>query len=277
MKSKILSLFLAGAMTAGLLAGCGSEEVKSSDASSQQSEVEASGSEESKEKPEDGEQELSTVKILARATAAVEQAGGKYNWEAPAMKELVMNLEEIGIRLEVEAVGETQFMNVVNARMASGVDIPDMIAFTWEEGAQNSIIEWANSGLVYELNELLDQYDADDSIRTYYKEKGTGVLQQVSQPDGSLYWFSYLYNNRKKYDEVSGKEFIGQGTRNFCLRQDWVEAVGEEIKLTYTPVSSFIPSTPEAASASPVMEHTITVSKKTLVILIYPCLTGSSV
>ena len=231
MKKRIISLMLVSAMMAGMLVGCGKTD--DADVQTQESKVEESTSEKSEEEPE-VEQEPVTVKILAKATAAVEQAGG-YNWDAPAPKKLVEDLEEIGIRLEIEAVGETQFMDVVNARMASGTDMPDMISFTWEEGVQNLINDWADAGLVYELNGLLDEYDEDNSIRTYYSEKAPGVLQQVSAADGSLYWFSYLYNNRLKYDHVSGKEFMAQGLRNLCIRQDWVEAVGEEIKLTYTP------------------------------------------
>ena len=80
MKKRMISLMLLSAMMTGMLAGCGETKVDDADVSSK---AEESSSEKSEEQPEDSEPEITTVKILARASAAVEQAGG-FNWDAPA-------------------------------------------------------------------------------------------------------------------------------------------------------------------------------------------------
>lgn len=232
MKKKVLSLLLVGTMLVGMLAGCGDNKDNVSNNDEKQNTSEQEGGEQ-----EGGEQELTTVKILANYLAGV-VSGPDWQWDSSVVGQaLKKDLEEIGIRLEVELVDAEQISNIVSTRMASGIDLPDLVSYCWQADANNTIKKWADSGLVYELTTLLEQYDEDGSIMKFYTETAPGAMGLNAFDDGSLYWFSYLWSSeaRKYVDKETGTPYTNaDGTRNISIRKDWVEAVGETIKESYT-------------------------------------------
>lgn len=125
MKKRILSFLLAGMLTAGMLAGCeGAKTSENPAADEQQSAAEESGA----AGEDGGEQELTTVHILCKND--YDDVIKTENWEQyPISQELISDLEEIGIRLELECIDNESFENVVKTRMASGQDIPDLISY----------------------------------------------------------------------------------------------------------------------------------------------------
>lgn len=251
MKKRVLSLLLAGALTCGLLAGCGSQPAgntgdladtgKSEDAGKESSSTEAEAQEQ--ETPESsaeeaGDKELTTVKILCKNDFSAEIKVA--DWEKyPVSQILVQDLEEIGIRLELECIDNDSIGNVINTRMASGVDLPDLIAYCWIGGGENDVLDWAKNGLVYSVNELLEQYDADGSIRAFYEEKAPGAWEKNAEADGSVWWFTYLANAHDVVDKETGKIYEKIDPWTISIRSDWVRALGEEVKEVYTPDEFF--------------------------------------
>lgn len=236
MKKRLLPLLLAGAMTCSILSGCadsGKEDKKEEQNSQEDSSKEDDQEDDSKD--ETAEKELTTVKILCKNDFSADIK--TENWETAnaSCEVLIADLEEIGIRLELECIDNESFENVVNTRMASGQDLPDLIAYTWMSDAETKIVEWGESGLVYSINDLLDQYDEDGSIKTFYDEKTPGVWEQNMTEDGTVYWFSYLWNEGTVVDQETGEEYTYASPRVLSIREDWVEAVGEEMKDVYTP------------------------------------------
>ena len=234
MKKRVLSLLLAGMLTAGMLAGCegGVKTSENPAAAEQQSAAEESGAAEE----DGGEQELTTVHILCKND--YDDVIKTENWEQyPISQELISDLEEIGIRLELECIDNESFENVVKTRMASGQDIPDLISYCW--ATESDVQTWAASGMLYSVDELVEQYDEDGSIRAFYDEMAPGVWESTMLEDGNVYWFTYLMGNSASIDAESGVEYLNASPFTFSIRQDWVEAVGEEVKEVYTPEELF--------------------------------------
>ena len=152
-----------------MLAGCegGVKTSENPAAAEQQSAAEESGAAEE----DGGEQELTTVHTLDRVFCKndYDDVIKTENWEQyPISQELISDLEEIGIRLELECIDNESFENVVKTRMASGQDIPDLISYCW--ATESDVQTWAASGMLYSVDELVEQYDEDGSIRAFYDE-----------------------------------------------------------------------------------------------------------
>ncbi|MGI6691788.1 MAG: hypothetical protein ACOX63_13250 [Christensenellales bacterium] len=183
-------------------------------------------------------EELTTIKILCKNDFDSEIKSE--DWEKyDVSKVFIAKLEELGIRLELECIDNASFPNVVKTRMAAGVDLPDIVSVAFEGGISASeVIQWGQNGLIIPASELMDKYDEDDSIRTYWNEKCPGTLAANTAADGNLYWFAYLYR-ATSYSMETGEELPPYGWRTMSLRQDWVEKVGETMKLVYTPDELF--------------------------------------
>lgn len=228
MKKRILSLLLTTAMVAGLLSGCGGN---------------GEGKEEESDNPgtvDDGEdeQELTTVRILCKNDMS--DTVKTEDWEQyPVSQVFIEELEEIGIRLELECISNESVENVFTTRMASGQNMPDLIAYCWIGNGEQDVLEWAESGLVYPVNELLDQYDEDGSIKAFYDEMAPGTWEGSTAADGNVYWFSYLAGDGTTIDRETGEEYQKVAPYTLSIRKDWVEAVGEEVQEVYTPDELF--------------------------------------
>lgn len=229
MKRKLLSLFLAGVMVIGVLAGCGN---KTDDVQTEKMDEKDTG----KESGSDSAEELTPVKILAKRNVGGGQDSD--HWEDyGSSKILIEELAKRGIALEFEWVDGESFEKVVATRMAAGTDIPDLISYSWMDSAQ--VVEWGRNGLIYSMNELLDTYDEDSSIRKFVDEYAPGGLSQITLEDGELYWLPYLSNVYTTIDKDNGEERYSVSRLGLCIRADWVEAVGEEMKEAYTPDELF--------------------------------------
>ena len=130
MKKKLISLLLASAMAVGVLAGCG--QAQESTEATVEEKTEASATQdtaaESDDKAEEEvPQELVTIKMLARNMHWGDLEGKMWADYAPG-KALQEDLAELGLALEIEFVEETDWENVLNTRMASQNDLPDLIA-----------------------------------------------------------------------------------------------------------------------------------------------------
>lgn len=236
MKKRVLALLLAGAMACSVFAGCGNSEKEDAD---KEENKEESEKEEDSQGEESEKKELTTVKVLAKNDFGSEIKTA--DWEKyPVSEVIIAELEEIGIKLEIECIDNGSFENVVNTRLAAGTDVPDLIAYAWVSGNDDAkCIEWGKNGLIYPINELLDQYDDDGSIKAFYDEYAPGVWERCATTDGDVYWFSYLANAAHVIDKETGTPYETASMLGLSIRQDWVEAVGEEMQDVYTPEELF--------------------------------------
>lgn len=158
------------------------------------------------------------------------------NWEKyDSAQYFIAKMAERGVKIVPECIDNSSFATVVNSRMAAGVDLPDVISLAFDSLGSGDVLNWAEAGLVWDLNELLDKYDEDNSIRTFYNERCPGALGANTAPDGGLYWFSYLAGGTN-LDPVTGEAIVTvPGPRGLSLREDWLNKVGLEIQFGYTP------------------------------------------
>ncbi len=218
MKKKIIALFLAVAFVLSLVA-CGGQPSSASSSPSTSD-------------------ELVTLKILCKNDFSSETK--TEDWEKYDISQTFKEkLAELGIQLEVECIANDNFTNVVNTRMAAGVDMPDIISVAFEGGINmDNIVSWGQNGLIIPASELMEKYDTDGSIAAYWDKYAPGTRGAQTAPDGNLYWFAYLYS-QTFYSKETGEEIPAETFRLPAIRQDWVEAVGEELQLVYTPDELF--------------------------------------
>lgn len=178
-------------------------------------------------------QELVTLKILCKNDydSNVKLADWK---DYDISQTFIDRLAEMGIAIELETISNADFANVVRTRMASGVDMPDIISVAFDSLSSSEVAEWGMNGLIIPASKLMADYDTDGSIAAYWDKNVPGDRGVQTAPDGNLYWFSYLYNTQQ-FDSATGKKIATEGLRLASIRKDWVEAVGEEVKTVYTP------------------------------------------
>ena len=178
--------------------------------------------------------ELVTIKILAKDTTAdlsMEKLWDGYR----SVQTMLADLEAMGIKLEIEWVPAADFANIVTTRMSAGVDLPDLVAVAFDGMSTSDIISWGQNGLIIPASDLMEQYDTDGSIAAYWDLHAPGSRTSQYAPDGKLYWFNGMMYDQVTYSMETGKEVPANNFRLPSIRADWVEAVGEEVKLTYTP------------------------------------------
>jgi len=229
MKKKMLSVLLAMTMICGTLAGCGStEENKEESKSNAPASEEKKDAEESKEEVK----ELTTIKILCNNDFS--ETVKTEDWEQyPVSQEVIKDLEEIGIKLELECVPGGELNNIVETRLASGVDLPDIISIAF--GGEDAPVEWGKNGIICDVAELVEQYDEDGSIIKFYNDMAPGVWESKMTPEGNRYWFSYFVSTVEKIDKETGDRILMPNAYSLNLRYDWLQKIGEELKPFYTP------------------------------------------
>lgn len=184
-----------------------------------------------------GDQPLTTIRILTKndfdSNTKIE------DWEKyDVSKVFIYKLEELGIQLELECIDNDAFGNVVRTRMAAGVDLPDIVSVSFDGLGAHEITQWGQNGLIIPASDLMAEYDTDGSIAAYWDEKCPGTRAANTATDGKLYWFSYLYRPTE-YSIETGEELPPYTFRGLSIRQDWVEKVGETMKIVYTPDELF--------------------------------------
>lgn len=231
MKKRLISLLLAFCMVIGILAGCSNVQQQTNPTNPPATQGSAGNQDPA---PTEGEKELVTIKILAKGGANSEFADAKWA-EFASSKKVIADLAELGIAIEIEGIEGADFPNVVQTRLASGVDIPDLVAYCWTGNNETDVLNWGMSGLVYDVNELVELYDEDGSIKAYYEEQAPGLWSSLTATDGNVYWFTYIAGIPNRIDAETGKSYIAAYPQSISIRTDWLEMIGEEAKEVYTP------------------------------------------
>ncbi len=181
-----------------------------------------------------GSGETVTLKILCKNDYSSEIKTA--DWEKYDVSQTFKGiLADMGIQLELECIANDNFPNVLNTRMAAGVDMPDIVAVAFDPTITSSdVVDWGKNGLIIPASKLMEEYDEDGSIAAFWDKYAPGTRGAQTAPDGNLYWFAYLYNSGS-FDQDTKEPLPGVGYRLPSIRQDWVEAAGETMKLAYTP------------------------------------------
>ena len=178
-------------------------------------------------------QELRTVTILATGAYEPWLTAEYNNFESGKLFDEA--IAKLGLRIEIEGIEDASFMDVVNSRIAAGVDLPDIIGSSWNTF---DAVNWAKNGMILSVSDLIAQYDEDGSILAYYNEKCPGAVGATTAPDGNMYWFSYLAG-RTYLDQETGEVIPQTSPRTSVIRKDWLDQLNIEYKYSYTPDELF--------------------------------------
>ena len=146
----------------------------------------------------------------------------------------IKDLADRGLKLEYELFDGNAIADAIRTRMAAQVNLPDLIGEAWTGISDSEIISWAKNGLLANLNDAMDKYDADKSIKKFHEKYCPGVLASTTLEDGGIYWFTYLLG--PTYVDEKGapvKNFKGD-TYNNSIRADWLEKIGAEYSIYMT-------------------------------------------
>lgn len=154
------------------------------------------------------------------------------DWEKfDASQVFIKMLEEVNLKIELECIDRTSLANVVATRMAAQVDLPDLVAYI---DSADDVMAWAEAGLILAASDLVAEYDTDDTIINFHKERCPGVWEANTATDGKVYWFSHLSNISVRYieNDVVAKPY---NPMTPLLRYQWMLDLGIEYKEFYTP------------------------------------------
>ena len=133
-------------------------------------------------------------------------------------------LEEMGITLDIEAIAKDQYSTAALTRQQAWLNMPDIIKAA---GNESDWIGYGKAGKIWNIRELLEEYDEDGSIWAYLQKLGGSSFATILDENGALWWFPY----------VLSQGVNDRPTSIFCIsiRADWLEAIGEQYKHFYTP------------------------------------------
>ena len=176
------------------------------------------------------EQELTPITILCHAETEPWLTAEYANFEVGKVFDEIL-AERFGLKIVVEGIENNSFVDVVNSRVAAGVELPDIISAGWD---WFDAVNWAKNGMLLAVSDLIEQYDTDGSILAYYNDHCPGAVGATTAPDGKMYWFSYL-SGRDFYDPETNEVIPFSSPRTLSIRKDWLDKIGVEYKYTYTP------------------------------------------
>lgn len=121
----------------------------------------------------------------------------------------VERLANVKVEWELAAPGANH-QQLVNTRMAAGVDLPDIVAMSTTDDLK--VFELAQSGLVIPLDELIEKYAPNWKnifAAEYPMAKTTRIM-----PDGKLYSLNYI------------QDIEARNIWQDIIREDWLNKVG---------------------------------------------------
>lgn len=150
-----------------------------------------------------GDSSRPTIKILT-----VQRSDSNY----PIEKESVIKTaieEKSGFNMDIEAIEETNYGDIMNTRLAAGLNLPD-IMFT---GYSDSL-KPAQNGLYLPVNDLIEDY-APNLKNVLYGEYDV-VRRQNIAPDGKLYWIPGISLQTYQGNIIPSVHGVG-------IRKDWLD------------------------------------------------------
>ncbi len=202
-KSKLLALILAGCIAVSSLTACGAASGTSAGGSAP-----ASGS----ASAADGVSHLKIMGTEGWAPCTDWNEVGEYS----AFKTLQGWLDEAKLDVEWEVITAEQYPMILQTRLASGNDLPDIVkVHTLDDAA---LLALAEQGLIIPINEIIDKYSAGPA-REAFNKTFPSVRPLTTAEDGNMYWFCNVQN--KYY----GDNNDANGSFSILYRRDWADAL----------------------------------------------------
>lgn len=132
----------------------------------------------------------------------------------PIWKELSTLIEAANLELEYEIVPREQYDVVIQTRMASADNLPDIANISLL--ADTTALNLAKQGVILEVNSLIDEY-SNGNIKKMYEETFPLAPSLTTAPDGNMYWFSNLHVKTYKRTEPGYSPF------SMLIRKDWLD------------------------------------------------------
>lgn len=142
--------------------------------------------------------------------------------EYPVWQAFEEMLVEAGIQLDIELISAEQYQVVVQTRMASATNLPDIVEAT--PLGSTGIVSIAKYGVVHDLIPLIEQY-SNGNIMNFYENEFPFAKAVSLTPEGNLYWFTSMY--RKEYEGKSSPTGV-----TFSMRKDWLDKLGLAVPTT---------------------------------------------
>ncbi|MGL6174757.1 MAG: hypothetical protein ACRC1P_09170, partial [Cellulosilyticaceae bacterium] len=180
-------------------------------------------------KPANNDTQVSTESSDGKSVKTLKIMGGvdADMWDTidnqPVYAEFEKMLEEAGVKLEIEAIVNEQYEQVLKTRTAAAIDLPDLVNITSMDVP--TAVNLGEKGIFQDVKPLVEQYSngnisklEDQYLPNFW---GTSVTDQ-----GNAYWFPCWY--KATYD----------GTEPFSsiltplIRYDWLEKIGAELPKT---------------------------------------------
>jgi putative aldouronate transport system substrate-binding protein len=137
-------------------------------------------------------------------------------WEEyTTWKELNNLMKKYNLELKYEFVPKEQYDVVIQTRLASAADLPDIVNISPMDDA--SVISLGKQGVLLDLNPLMEKY-SNGNIKKMWEKYFYIAPKITTTPEGNLYWFPNLASMLNE-DETPA---LGTG---FCpsIRKDWLE------------------------------------------------------
>ncbi|WP_129723842.1 extracellular solute-binding protein [Xylanivirga thermophila] len=141
----------------------------------------------------------------------------------PVWKEVQKLLDAANLDLEYEIVPAEQYKVVIQTRMASASDLPDIANVSPLD--DTTVLNLARQGVILELNSLADEH-SNGNIKKFYNEYFPYAKQLTTSPDGKMYWFSNLHKKLYKGTEPAPVAL----TMN--IRKDWLDKLNIPVPTT---------------------------------------------
>ena len=236
-KSKLLALILAGCIAVSSLTACGAASGTSAGGSAP-----ASGS----ASAADGVSHLKIMGTEGWAPCTDWNEVGEYS----AFKTLQGWLDEAKLDVEWEVITAEQYPVILQTRLASGNDLPDIVkVHTLDDAA---LLALAEQGLIIPINEIIDKYSAGPA-REAFNKTFPSVRPLTTAEDGNMYWFCNVQNKyygdnndangsfsilyRLEIDEPENLEEFTQMLRDFRTKD--ANGNGQQDEILFIDPSSF--------------------------------------
>lgn len=196
MKKKMISILLAGAMAAGMLAGCGDSGEKTGDGNGQQAAEEAGAEEANQGGQDEGGGEVKTIHMYTMGIGNTTD----YKLVQDAINDI--SREKIGVEVDWTVLDIGQWFEQYNL-LLSGSEAVDLMV------NMGGVSQGVAQGAFLELDELYAQYGQD--IAAYYEEE----FLRAGKINGNLYGIA------------GQKDFAA--TKSIAYRKDIVEELNLDV------------------------------------------------
>ena len=141
--------------------------------------------------------------------------------EYPVWQELEKLIEKYNLELEYEIVPREQYGVVIQTRMASASNLPDIANLYGIDDI--TALNFAQQKIIVELNSLINKY-SNGNIKSMQEKNFPFATKLTTAPDGNRYWFTNLHTTTHKLDDNS-RAPTNYGL-TMIIRKDWLVTLG---------------------------------------------------